>query len=263
MNTKFHGSLKAIFFPLLIGIMSFVLVSCSTNNKRREQADLYLRLGISHLEKGQLPQALKNLLKSEELNPRSPIVYNALGLAYFFRDREDLSEQNFLKSISLDAKATETRNNYARLLIKQKKYQKAHEQLKIAVADLTYAFPQKSYFNLGFLYFDTGKYEQALTAFEKAQDFAKDDCQIATFYGRAYLELKRYASANTALNKAVELCQPQLVDEPHYYSALTLYRMGEAQRAQDRFKEAYSLYPDGKFREKTRAMLDILQKVHQ
>lgn len=263
MKAKRTAFFRAIILSIFIGLSGLFFTSCTTVDRRNEKADLYMRIGISHMERGQFPQALKNLLKSEELNPKNPVVYNALGLAYLYRDREDLSEKNFLKSISLDSKATETRNNYAQLLIKQKKYPKALEQLKLAVADLTYNFPHKSYFNLGYLYFEMGRYDQALTAFEKAQDFEKEDCQIATYYGRTYLELKRYASANTALNRAVQLCQPKLVDEPHYYSALALYRMGETKQAEDRLKETYQLYPEGKFREKARAMLDILQKVHQ
>ena len=243
--------------------MTVLFSGCSTPGRSDEQAELYMRIGITHLEKAQYPQALKNLLKSAELNPKSPVVYNALGLTYYFRQREDLSEQSFLKSISLDPKATETRNNYARLLIIQKKYDKAYEQLKVAVEDLTYSTPQKSYFNLGYMYFEQAKYEQALVAFEKALSFAKEDCQIATYYGRAYFELKRYASANSAFNRAVELCQPILVDEPHYFSALTLYRMGETKQAATRLKETFTLYPDGVYREKARAMLDIVQKVHQ
>lgn len=254
--------LSRIVFLLSIGWLLFIS-GCASMPNRQANADLYLRLGVSHLEKGQFPLALNNLLKSEELNPHNATLHNALGLTYFYRDREDLAEKSFLRALEIDPKSTETRNNYARMLIGQKKYQRAHEQLQIAVNDLGYTFPQKSYFNLGYLYFESAKYEQALKAFEKALDFKNDDCMAANYYGRTYLELKRYASANSAFERAVQLCQPLMVDEPHYYSALALYRMGDVKLAAAKLKETYSLYPDGKFREKARAMLEIMHKVNQ
>jgi type IV pilus assembly protein PilF len=241
----------------------FLLASCQTPGNRREQADLYLRLGISHIEKGQFPQALKNLLESERLNPRNPVLHNAMGLTYFYRDRSDLAEESFLKALEINPNETESRNNYARMLIHQKRFQKAHEQLKVATADLTYAFPNKSYFNLGFLYFESGKYEQAIVALEKSLDLKSDDCTTATYYGRTFFELKRYASATAALERAVELCQPLMIDEPHYYQALALYRMGDVKKAADKFKETYSLFPEGKFHKKARAMIEVLKKANQ
>lgn len=260
MKTEFVRKTIGLVFVIMAGLC---FAGCATPGQNKDKADLYLRLGVSHLEKGQFPLALTNLLKSEELNSRNPILHNALGLTYFYRNREDLAEKSFLKSLELDPKATETRNNYARMLIGQKKYSAALTQLNLAVDDLKYPFPNKSYFNLGFLYFEIHKYEQAISAFEKSLSFKNDDCLTATYYGRSFLELKRYASANSAFENALPICQAQLVDDAHYYSAVALYRMGEARQAESRFRETYSLFPEGKYREKARAMLDILHKANQ
>ena len=56
-----------------------------------------------------------------------------------------------------------------------------------------------------------------------------------------------------ALDRAVSFCQKNLYDEPHYYSALTYFQLGQTAKAESRFEELLKLYPRGQYRDDQRA----------
>jgi tetratricopeptide (TPR) repeat protein len=87
-----------------------------------------------------------------------------------------------------------------------------------------------------------------------------DDCWANSYYGRALFEEKKYSQAAEALDRAIGFCQKNLIDEPHYYSALAYYRVGDKSKSIARFEEIIRYYPDGKYREKAKGMLDLIRK---
>ena len=89
---------------------------------------------------------------------------------------------------------------------------------------------------------------------------SRDNCVANAYYGRSIFEMKDYSKATSALDTAIGFCQRALFDEPHYYSALAYYRLGDKEKSMARFTEIVKLYPEGKYREKSKAMLEMLRK---
>jgi type IV pilus assembly protein PilF len=248
----------------IVALCSLAVVGCaSSGSKDKQKSELYLRMGVSYIEQGNFPFALRELLKAEELDPSSPIVQNNLGQVYFLRDRFELAEKSFLKAIQLQPDYSEARNNLARTYIEEGKYAAAEKELKIVFNDLTYAGGTKAYINWGLSRFLQKDYVGAQSAFAKVLESQSDDCVANTYYGRSLFEQKEYARAAEALDRAVGFCQKNLIDEPHYYSALAYYRLGEKSKAVARFEEIVRLYPQGKFREKSKALLYMIRKGQQ
>jgi Tfp pilus assembly protein PilF len=244
----------------LIFIAIFLASCASLKNDNKEKATLYVQMGISQLENEDFPNALKSFLEAEKLDPNNAVVQNNLGLTFFLRERYDLSESHFRKALSLEPRFTDARNNLARVLIEEKKYAEAEKELKIVLNDLTYNGFAKAYVNLGLSKFNQGRFQDALAAFDKSVDLEHDNCIANTYYGRSLFELKDYEKASHALDRAISFCQKQLYDEPHYYSALTYFRLGQKEKSIARFEEILKLYPNGKYRDKARAMLDLIRK---
>lgn len=241
----------------------FGLAGCAgTEKQNRERADLYLRMGASHIEAGNYPFALRDLLKSEEYNPKNPATQNNLGLVYFMREKYDLSVQHFKKALELDPQFSDSRNNLARVYIEQGKFKDAEDELKKVLNDLTYPTPEKAYINLGLAKFNQKQFQAALHFFSKVLQSHPDDCIANTYRGRSLFEMKDYGTAAEALDRAIGFCQKNLYDEPHYYSALTYYRLGNKAKATARFEEIIKLYPNGNYREKSKGMLELLRKGH-
>lgn len=217
-------------------------------------------MGASQFESGNYPGALTSLLEAEKLDPSNPAVQNNLGLVYFMRQRMDLAEKHLRKALSLNNKYSDARNNLARVLIELNKFKEAEKETRIVIDDLTYPSVDKAYVNLGLAQFNQKNYKESKQSFLHAMNVARDSCVANTYYGRSIFELKDYSNAASALDNAIGFCQRALYDEPHYYSALTYYRLGDKDKSIARFTEIVKLYPEGKYREKSKAMLELLRK---
>jgi len=236
-------------------------MGCSSLSKDSEAtADLHMRIGTAHFDNGDYPTALKELLEAEKLAPNNPLIHNNLGLTYFMRERYDLAEKSLRRAIELNEKYSDARNNLARVLIEVRKYKDAEAELNLVLKDLTYGGVSRAWINMGLLRFAQKNWRGSRDAFSKALAQAREDCVAQTFYGRSLFGLADYPSAAEALDRAVGFCQRQSYDEPHYFSALAWYRAGDRDRALARFEQITKLYPDGKYRDKARAMLDLIKK---
>ena len=248
---------------LLVAFLTLSVSGCASwgkNNKAK--AELYMRMGLSQIESGNYPYALRDLLKAEELDPDNALIQNNLGLIYFYRKRFDLAEQHIERAIKLESTYTEARNNLSRVYIEVGKYKEAEAVLAEVLNDLTFPNPEKAYINLGLAKFNQKDYSSARKAFASAIESAPDDCIANSYLGRSRFEAEEYPQAAEILDKAVGFCQKNAFDEPHYYSALAYYRMGEKTKSMARFEEVIKYYPSGKYREKAKGMLSLIRKGH-
>lgn len=244
---------------VLLGLLA--LTSCaSLGSDDHEKAELYMRMGVAQFEQGNYPFALRDLLKAQELDNTNAVIQNNLGLTYFMRERYDLAEKSLRRALSIDSKYTDARNNLARVLIEIGKYKEAEAESKIVLNDLTYAGLEKAYINYGLAQFNQGHFSAAKVNFSNAIEAQRDSCVAHTYFGRSVFELKDYVTAAEALDRAVGFCQKSMYDEPHYYSAVAYYRLGNREKSMARFQEVSKLYPNGKFHDKAVAMLDLIRK---
>lgn len=242
-----------------IALLLFAISACSSLHEDQEKAQLHLRMGVALLSNENYPAALKELLTAEDLDPKDPVIQNNLGLAYFVRDRFELAELHFTKAVKIKTDYTEARNNLARTQIERKKYVEAQEELHRVLEDLTFPNPEKAWVNQGLLFFEQQKYSEARPAFQKAVEIQRENCIANDYLGRSHYELKEFKDAATALDRAVAFCQKSLFDEPAYYSAMSYLQLSQKDKAFARFNEVIQLYPNGKYREKSKSMLEILK----
>ena len=251
---------KCIIALCALTSFSTLLTGCASWNQDKDKAELYIRMGSSLIEEGNYPGALTALLKAKEMDPSNPLVYNELGQVYFMRERYETAEQQFRKAVSLQKEYTDARNNLARVLIEEGKYAEAEKEINTVLADLTYGSTDRAYVNLGLAKFNQKQYPQAEDAFFKVLKIKPDDCVASDYYGRSIFEQKDYGRAVEALDRAIGFCQKNLFDEPHFYSALAYYRLGDKSKSAARFSEIIKYYPEGKYREKAKGMLDLIRK---
>lgn len=255
--------LCALLFTFYIsGSALIFLGGCSTfvSHEDEDRARLLLRMGASQMEAGDYPNALRTLISAEQLNPEDPVIQNNLGLAYFFRDRLDLAEKHLRLSLSLKDDYTEARNNLGRVLTERGKYQEAIDVLAHALKDLTYSKPARIYLNLGIAQFGAKQHDEARTNLRKVLQYGQDNCLAQNYLGRSYFEGKDFKSASEILDRAVGFCQANQFDEPHYYSALAYYQLGEKAQAESRLEQVTKLYPNGKYTEQAKSLLETIRR---
>lgn len=250
---KRYISIFAIF-------VCFFVAACATSEKKGLLAKSHLDLGNSFYGQQRYPEALREMLKAQKLDPNNPVILNALGLTYHARGRSDLGIKTLYQALDKDPNFTEARNNLVRILIETKDFKTAEKELALVKKDLTYGALDKVYLNEGLLYYDQKKYEKSLEPFSKAIEYSRSSCAAHHFYGRSLFEIKKYEEAANALDRAVAFCQRSGNDEPHYYSALAHYRAGEKRKAVVRFEEILQLYPNGQYFDRSKSLLEIVRK---
>src|ERR1700723_2885037 len=106
-----------VLITFVIAVLVFHTTGCATNQADHERAMLHLQIGTSYLQAGKNPQAMSELLKAEELDPKDPQIMNNLGLAYYVRGNLKQAEEKFRNAIAADRKFTDAKNNLGRVLI--------------------------------------------------------------------------------------------------------------------------------------------------
>lgn len=246
---------------LFILISAFFLSSCTTvDTKRTEIASIKMQMGVSEIQKNNLPEALRLLLEAEELNNKDYLIQNNLGLVYFLRKRFDQSIKHFSRAIELNDKFSEARNNLARVYIEIKQYQKAEALLNIVVEDLTFSGYVSSYNNMGMAKFNLKKYDEALSYLTKSVESFREDCFSQLYLGRTLLELKKNKLAAARLDMAAYFCRQSQIDEAHYYGAIAYYRLGRIDQSLNRFNDVIKLFENGANKENAKDMIQMIEK---
>lgn len=256
----FHGRESFVSTIVILFIALASLSGCTTVSPAdRKKANLYLELGTSYLIHGNDPLALQALLKSEQLNPENEATENNLGLVYYVMQQFDQAELHFKKALKINPSFTEAENNLGRLYIDVGLYKKAIRQLKIATSDLTYTQPAKAWSNLGQAYFLSGELDKAKLALRRSLATRHNSCPTLDFYGRTLFELHDYQPAAESLDQAIAVCGKTKFDEPHFYSGMSFYKLGDMDKARARFNEVVSLFPSSHYAAQAQKMLEILK----
>ena len=241
--------------------MALSVIGCSTvSRENQEKSRILLKAGSSQLEAGEYPSALKTLLEAQRLNPQDPMVQNNLGLAYLMRDRADLAEEHVRQAIKLDPQYTEAKGNLGRVLNDRGRAQEAIPVLEEALKDLTYEKPARITLNLGIAHFKLKNYPKSREFFRKTLAYGRDNCLAQNYLGRTYFETKEYKEAAQILDRAVGFCKANQFDEPHYYSALAYYQLGNQKKAEALLEEVLRIYSGGSYHDRAKSLLETMRK---
>lgn len=257
-NFDFLTTARAVFAPLLLTL----IVSGCASQKTKDEAQLHARIGTALLQQGHYPEALRELLTAESMNPRDAGIQNNLGLAYFMRERYKLAATHLENALAIDPKYSEARNNYGRVLIEMGRYEQAVRELNKVIDDLTYTDPAKALVNLGLAYFRKGNFDEARKVFSKAIGINRENCLAQTMYGRSLFEAAKFELAAQSLDNATVVCRagnPAGYDEPQYYGGLAYYKLGKTSAAVSRMEDVVKLYPDGQYAKKAESLLKLMK----
>jgi len=250
-----------VWLRILLLMVPLSLLSCtSPRTTDSERAGLHLQIGTGYLAKGQYPQAMAELLRAEQYDPKNPLILNNLGLAYFVRGRYQEAEAKFRAALKSAPRFSDAKNNLGRLLVDTQRAREALRVLQEVENDLTYEFQEKTWSNLGMAYFSLGQFKKAEEYLSRSLEVRRDNCTTASFYGRTLLEMKRLEQATMALDQAVEFCRNARFEDPLYFSAMSYFSMGNKERSRARIDELLKEYPKSKYVTKAKGMLELLQQ---
>ncbi len=141
---------------LVILLAAMFLSGCiSTSNRpdakfdKEKALSSRLQLAINYIQANNHEAARENLQMAQEIDSRSPEVYDLYALIYE-REREfDIAEKNFHKALSLDPGFTRGRNNYGSFLLRRNRAVEACEQFRKGAEDLNYPRRAELFYKIG------------------------------------------------------------------------------------------------------------------
>lgn len=108
--------MKRLDMRQILTVILFFLFSCAsahpTQNKSRD-AKFYNNRGAAYGEKGQFDQAISDLNKAIEINPRYNKAYNNRGVVYRRKGQYDRAISDFNKAMEINPLDAEAYNNMA------------------------------------------------------------------------------------------------------------------------------------------------------
>jgi type IV pilus assembly protein PilF len=180
------------------------LLSCAANQKQKQaQAKAARELGEAYMRQGNYIEALKELLKSEQLNPGDHLTQNDLGLVYMTKNRYDLAETHFKKAVEIKPDYAAARNNLGTVYLARKDWHAAIKQFKALEGNLLYATPHYPLSNLGFAYYSLGDYRTAEVYYQRALNIEPNFPTALRGLGKTYLAMVKIPEAVSVLEKAV------------------------------------------------------------
>jgi tetratricopeptide (TPR) repeat protein len=173
------------------------------------KADDLVESGRAAMNSGNFPVAIALLKRATEIDPKSKIAWNNLGLAYMATRNDDAAISAFKKQIELNPYDEFAYNNLGRSYWQGRKYDDAviafNKQLEINPLD------KYAHGNLGAMYAEWHKYAEAAPELEKAASLTPDNPELQVSLGDAYLNLGQDDKALAAFDRAVELSATPLI----------------------------------------------------
>ncbi len=255
--------LKKLGFLATIMIMMGVLNSCASKKDSVEakQAMLYFGAGTQSLMDQNYTEALTNLLKANELEPKNPDILNNLGMAYYFKGETELAIKYINQSLELNEQNSDARLNLASIYYQSGDIKRAEKLYLEVTKDLTYDKQARTYYNLGVLE------EEKRKNLNGAEEYFKKALKEDINYCPAFLQLGllRYKRKqfNTALKNFKDASSGSCYESPvaHYYYGMTLVDLRRFEDARIKFDEIDTHFKKSVFAVKARAKAVELNEI--
>ncbi len=131
-------------------------------------ADVYVKMSIAYLQRGNINVALAKIKRGLELDSMSADANNIIALIYERLGELSLAEQYYKKAVSLNSNDPFILNAYGSFLCKQEHYQEASKHFMAALKNALYPTPEVALTNAGICSIRQGYMDQAETYYRQA-----------------------------------------------------------------------------------------------
>ena len=237
---------KIVRAALLIGL-ALLFAGCVGGQKQAKpkpvvkDAEYSQKMARSLFTAGRVSEAFEELDEAVARYPEDPSLHHVYGVFAFQAGRHEQAVRALNRALELDNYLTDAHNVLGAVYIDLKDYMAAEEQLNKVLADPAYPTPHYAYFNLGRLYSEQGREDEAITALRRAVGIDPE-------YYQGHFQL---ASLLDQVGKLIEAVSEYEVAEPGYRKdgeywyrrGFAYYRLGDPEKARDSLARVRSIAP--------------------
>ncbi|MEQ9364866.1 MAG: tetratricopeptide repeat protein [Leptospirales bacterium] len=216
--------------PVLPALLFSVACATEVSEADQTRAASLNQQGLVQFQQGNLARALQNFQSASETNPREAEYPNNAGMALLQSGQAEKALMRFEQAADLNESLALYPYNQALALVRLNEDERAIAALEKAVAIKPDYFDAFAY--SGLIHFKNAEFQKAADAWEKATTL-RDNAELESNLGLAYMNLEKPESAEGRLKKAIEL-------EPT--SALAHYNAGVFYQRQQKLAEAEQSY---------------------
>ena len=160
--------MKRLAFGVAAALLALALAApgCITR-KRAEKAIGHQTIAQVYFDDQDYPGAVGELQESIRLNPYLAEAHHLLANCYFAMERLEDAEREFRTATRLEPTFSEAYVNWGALLIQQERWDDAVEKLAIAADEPTYREAGRALHNLGWAYYNLGRFEEAEDCYKR------------------------------------------------------------------------------------------------
>ena len=192
-------------------------------------------VGMNKYMLGKPEEALLEVKRATELAPNDADAFYYLGRLHFSTDKFGAALSDFQRALEMDPSSVRTQNQLGQTYEALGRWPEAERAYLKAIA-MEQSQAKKSewpYFNLGVLYLNTMRAQEAVPYLEEALGRNPSWAQGKVKLAAALASCKKIDQAVTLLEAAVE--SEPLNAEAHYRLALLLTKTGKAEEAKQHF----------------------------
>jgi len=240
-----------------------------TDEDRFKRALAHRDLGADHLQHGDNALALRELLLSEEINPKDATTQAGLAEAYRRQGYLADAEKHLLRCIELATRQGVIGNrstiqlarlNLSSLYVQLERYPESIEQSKMLANDPTFTAPWIALTNQGWAEYKLGRTEQARQTLGLALQYKADFWRALLNLGILEAEAGHKAEALPLFSRALAQKPGPLAEAEINYRIAEIYvSLGERDRALQHLTAAVQTKPSGEWGKRSEDYLKVLR----
>lgn len=236
---------------------ALLFTGCALGAASKKQATYHFQMGLSYLGESNITGALVEFTEAEKIDPDNHELQNYLGLVYFRKNKLDISEKKYLRSIALRPDYSDARNNLAVTYLEMKRWDDAIYQLKVVNEDIFYQNQANAGINLAIAYYGKGDFKQAMEILRPLTATFPLDPRIRYNIGKIYYATDKMDLAVAEYKKAIDLYPDYL--QAHYSLGQARMKQGDRKGAAKHFKDVVRIAPDTEMAHLSREYLELLK----
>jgi Tfp pilus assembly protein PilF len=222
--------------PRLWLVLAGLLLTAATCQSERvndpttvRNAGVHYDLGVENQAHGDVRGALREYEEALRIDPDYYQAEGALGILMHLSFRQpDVAEQHYKKALLLKPGYSEAKVNLGNLYMDETRYDDAIALYEEALKDILYQKPWLAENNEGWAYYKKGEVDKAIMLIQEAVRVNPEFCQAHRNLGLIYMEMKSdLPMAHQEFEKLVKKCP----DNPDSYFELAQELLKEKDQA--------------------------------